>query len=68
MSTLPRAHVGDQVFQRLGLVDRVGVDRVGVEDRLADIAQRLIDGVGQRVHDRRLMVARDHDAGTAMAL
>ena len=32
------AHVGDKVFQRFGLVDRVGVDGVGVENCLADVA------------------------------
>ena len=65
---LAGAHVGDQIFQRLGLIHRVGVDRIGVENRLADVAQRLIDRVGQSVNCRRLMIAGNHDAGTAMAL
>ena len=36
---LAAAHVGDQIFERLELVHRVGVDRIGIENRLADIAQ-----------------------------
>ena len=37
---LAAAHVGDQVFEGLGLVHRVGIYRIGVENRLADVAQR----------------------------
>ena len=48
MSTLPRAHVGDQIFERLGLIHWIGVDRIGVENRLADVAQGLIDARGRR--------------------
>ncbi len=38
---LAAAHVGDQVLERLGLIHRVRVYRIGVENRLADIAQSL---------------------------
>ncbi len=64
---LAAAHVCDQILQRLSLIHRVGIDRIGIEDRLADIAQGLIDGVGQSVDGRRLMISGDHHARTAMA-
>ena len=41
------AHVGDQIFDRFDLVDRVRVDGIGVEYGLADVAQRLVHGVSQ---------------------
>ena len=34
-------HVGDEIFDRLGLIDRIRVDGIGVEDGLADVAKRL---------------------------
>ena len=61
------AHVSNQILQRRSLIYRVGIDRIGIEDRLADIAEGLIDGVGQGVDGRRLMISRDHHARTAMA-
>ena len=33
-----RAHVSDEFSQRFGLIDRIRVDRIGVEDGLADVA------------------------------
>ena len=44
---LAGAHVGDQIFERLGLVHGIGVYRVGVENRFADIAQSLHSWRGQ---------------------
>ena len=48
---LAAAHVGDQVLERLGLVHRVGVYRIGVENRLADVAERFVYGVDNGVND-----------------
>src|ERR1035441_3145294 len=62
------AHVFDERMQRLVAVDWVGVDRFGVDDRLADVAQRLVDGVCKGMDDGRLMIAGDHHAGTSMRL
>ena len=61
-----RAHVGDEVLDRLGLVDRVGVDGIGVEDGCADVAELVIDGVGQGVDARRLMIADDYQTCSLM--
>ena len=33
------AHVGDEIFDGFGLIDRVGIDWVGVENGLADVAE-----------------------------
>ena len=63
-STLPALHVGDEIFDRFGLIDRIGVDGIGVENSLADIAERLIHGVSQRMDGWRLMIARDDEART----
>ena len=35
-------HVGDEIFDRFGLIDRIRVDRIGVEDGLADVAELRI--------------------------
>ncbi len=63
-----RVHVGDQFAQRLRLVDRVAFDRVGVADGLADIAERRVHGVRQRVNGWRLIIARDHQAVAFVSL
>ena len=39
------AHVFDERMQRFVSVDRIGVDRFGVEDRLADVAKRSVHGM-----------------------
>ncbi len=55
-------HVGGQRAERRQLVGRLGLDRFGDDHRLADVAERLVDRVNQRVHRRRLFVARDDQA------
>ena len=62
------AHVGDQVFEGLGLVHRIGVDRIRVENRLADIAQSLIDPVDESMNHGGLVIPGNNEAGTAMSL
>ncbi len=62
------AHVGDEFFDRLGLVDRIGVDRVGIENRLAEIAELGVDRMGESVKGRRLVVANENDARSGVAL
>ena len=59
-------HVRDQIFERFGLVDWIRVDRVGVENRFADIPECLIYGVSESVYDGRLMIAHDNDARSTM--
>ena len=46
--------------ERRGLIDRLGFDRGGVDDGLADVAQVVVDGVGQQVDGGRLPIA-GHD-------
>ena len=43
-------HVGDEFFDRFGLIDRIRVDGIGVENRLADVAELRVDCVGERVN------------------
>ncbi len=64
---LAAAHILDKLSQRLEMIDRIELDRIGVGDRVADIAERLIDLVREDVHARRLLVARDHDARSLVA-
>ena len=61
-------HVGDELAQRLQLIDRRGLDRLGVDDRRAGVAERLVHRVRERVDGRRLAVAGDHEARAAMRL
>ena len=63
-----RVQVLDQILQRGELIDRIGFDRVGVEHRFPDIAERRVHHVRQRMHDRRLVVAGDHQARALVAL
>ena len=35
---LAATHVGDEILEGFGLIDRVRIDRIGVEDRLANVA------------------------------
>ena len=65
---LAGVHVGDEIAQRRELIDRLGFDRVGVDDRLADVAERLVHRVRERVDDRRLAVAGDDEARSAVRL
>ena len=50
------------------LIDRLGFDRSRVDDRLADVAERLVHRVRERVDGRRLAVAGDDEAAPAMRL
>ena len=52
-------NVGDKILDGFGLIDWIGIDRIGVEHGLADVAEALIDVVsrwrGRReADDRRL--------------
>src|ERR1700682_3343585 len=61
-------HVGGKVFDRLGLVDRISIDRVAIEHSLADVTKTTIDSLCEGMHHRRLMVTDDHDARTCVRL
>ena len=59
-----RVHLIDQIAQRTsGRLDRRGP---GVDDRAADVAEEIIDGVCQGMNGGRLSWARDDEAGAAM--
>ena len=45
---------------------RLGRHRIGVDDRPADVAERVVQRVRQGVHAGRLVVTGDDDAGAAM--
>ena len=55
-------HVGDKIFKRLGLVDWVGVDRIAVEDGLADVAEFVVQRMRERMYERRRLTAHQHNA------
>src|SRR5581483_6826309 len=61
-------HVGHQIFNRIGLAHWIGVDGIGVDDCLPDIAECLVHRVSKRVDNSWLVVSRDDDAGSAMSL
>ena len=63
-----RVQILHQILQRSQLIHRIGFDRIGVEHRLADVAQLRVHDVRQRVHDRRLLLAGDHEAGALVVL
>jgi hypothetical protein len=50
------------------VIDRFGLDRVGVDDRSAGIAERLVHRVDEGVDIRRLRLARDHNRCAAVGL
>ena len=52
--------------ERGGWIGRHRLDRLGVLDGRADVAERGVDGVGDGVDDRRLRLADHHQAPTAM--
>jgi hypothetical protein len=49
-------HVADEFLERLCLIDRIRINRVGVENGLAYIAERLVNQVHERMNLRRLLV------------
>ena len=61
-------HIRDEIFNRIALVDRIGIHRIGVRYSLADVAEALIDNVRERVHRWRLMIAGQHQARPFVAL
>ena len=60
---MPPSHVGDELFNGLGLINRIRVDGVSVENGLADVAELSVDRVDKGMSLRSLMVARNHHAG-----
>ncbi len=63
-----RSHVGDQVAQRLSLINGISVDRIGVENSLTGVAQLLVDGVRKRMYRWRLMLAGNNTLEPLMTL
>ena len=61
-------HVGDELAQGLELVHRRHFQRIGDGDGRADVAELLVEGHGQRVHGRRLVVAGNDDRRAAIRL
>src|ERR1035437_2813827 len=56
------AHVRDEIFEGFGLVDRIRIDGIGVENGVPDIAQLQVHLVGQLVDGWRLMIADNDEA------
>ena len=65
---LSGGHRRGELANRLHLIDRTRLDRIGVEHRLARVAERRVHRMRERVHDRRLSFAGDDDAGAAMGV
>src|SRR6266851_1690373 len=57
----PGFHITDQVPKLRSLIDGTSFDRSSVEDRLSDIAQGEIAGVGQGMDKGRLAFSREND-------
>src|ERR1019366_5643311 len=51
-------------MQRLVSVHRVGIDGIGIENSLSNVAEDLMDSVRERMRRRRLMIPDNHDTGT----
>src|SRR6185312_3776556 len=49
--------VSNQLMQRLRLIDRISFNRIRVENSLADVTQRRVHRVGQRMNNGRLLGA-----------
>ncbi len=65
---LAGVHFADQLLQGGSLLLRLGFDRIGVDHGVAGRAQRLIHGVRQCMHRRRLVVAGNHHRGATVRL
>jgi hypothetical protein len=65
---LPGVHRSDQLVERGRLVGRLRLDGGAVGDRRADVAERLVHRVGQRVDRRRLVLAGDDGRPAAVRL
>ena len=61
-------HVGRQLAQRRELIHRARLRRRRVQHRLAHVAELRVDRVRERVHRRRLIIARDHDRRARVGL
>ena len=61
---LARAHVANEIFQRVVLAGGACEDGLGVEDGLADIAELFVYGVSESMNNRRLVVARNYQTRT----
>ena len=59
-------HVGDEVRQRLKLIDGSGFDGIGVDDGPAVVAEPLVDGMRDRMNDGGLMLAGEDEARASM--
>ena len=58
----------DQLAQAVEIVHRIRIERIGVNHRLAGVAQRVVDGVGEHMDRRRLVLAGNHGARATVLL
>src|SRR5882724_3912629 len=65
---LARIDISAKLAQRLQIVDRIGLYRLGVVNRVANVAQRAVDGVHQRVHLGGLLFAGDYQGSPLIFL
>ena len=63
-----RVQVLHQVLQRRELIHRVGLDRIGIEDSVPDIAQRRVHTCARAWTIGRLVLAGDHQARALVQL
>ena len=63
-----RVHLADELLQRGALIDRAHFRGLRVDDRRADVAERLVHRVRERMDGRRLAVAGDDEAAAARGL
>ena len=61
-------NIVNQIVQRLSLIDGIRFEWIGVRNCLADIAERAVHRMGQRMNRRRRFIAGDHDAGAPVLL
>ena len=61
-------HVLDEFAEPGNLVRRMSLDRLGIENGLAAVAQQVVHRMGESVDTGRLPLPRDDDAGAAMLL
>jgi hypothetical protein len=65
---LAGVHVVGELAERLCLVDRGRLHRVGEHDRAADAAEGVVHRMSERVNDRRLALARNHQRRALVGL
>src|SRR5579875_3475673 len=56
-------HVLAKLLQRCDLIDGLRLNRIGINHRLPDVAERRVDGMTKRMYAWALLDTRNHHAG-----